>query len=245
MKITFLGVGEASDEENYNISVLIESKINLLIDCGFTVPFQLWKYNNKPNFLDAIYISHFHADHGFGLPALFLEMNEKRKKQLTIIGQRGIKKYVYSLCELAYPGFLQDYLKKIKFVEIKNRFTFKNLKLETVKSAHTKSNYSLKISEGKKSVFYGGDGGPTKKAKKLLENCNLIIQECYDITRPVSGHFSLKEIIDYYKDIKFKKLALVHFNKIVRRKRKNEILAMIKKSKLKLFMPKQMHQIKI
>ncbi|MEF9476067.1 MAG: hypothetical protein L0958_05190 [Candidatus Mariimomonas ferrooxydans] len=63
MEIVFLGVGEAFDETVPNNSHVVLSDTTILLDCGYSVPAQLWKYNANPSFLDAIYISHRHADH--------------------------------------------------------------------------------------------------------------------------------------------------------------------------------------
>ncbi|MCX6722879.1 MAG: MBL fold metallo-hydrolase [Candidatus Staskawiczbacteria bacterium] len=93
MKIIFLGVGEAFDENLPNNSqLIITDKTKLLLDCGFTVPPQLWKYNPDYNFLDAIYISHQHADHYFGLPAILLRMWEGgREKDLLLFVPKNSK----------------------------------------------------------------------------------------------------------------------------------------------------------
>ena len=117
MKIVFLGVGEAFDENFPNNSHLLSSeKTNLLVDCGYTVPPQLWKFNPDPNFLDAIYISHQHADHFFGLPAVLMRMWEDgRKRDLTIIGQKGLQDFM----DYAYKGFLEKFKYKINLVESK------------------------------------------------------------------------------------------------------------------------------
>ncbi len=56
MKVIFLGVGEACDERVPNNSHLILSDTKLLLDCGYSAPPQLWKYNPDASFLDAIYI---------------------------------------------------------------------------------------------------------------------------------------------------------------------------------------------
>jgi len=247
MKLTFLGTGESCDEKNYNVSALIESKINLLLDCGFSVPHQLLRYNDNPNFLDAVYITHFHADHCFGLPLLLLYMAEqKRKKPLTIIGQRGVEKKVKKITELAYGTFKDLKLVKfIKFLEIKDKFTFKGLGFQTAKTIHPRPNYSVKISDKKNSIFYGGDGAPRKRTKKLVNNCNLIIQECFQADKKIDGHFSLKEVIDYYKDIDFGKLALVHINREVRRKQMLKIKNMIKSSGLNIILPKPMQSFRL
>lgn len=246
MKITFLGTGESSDQNNLNISVLVESKINILLDCGFSVPFQLWRYNENPEFLDAIYITHFHADHAFGLPLLLIDMKDrKRKKPFTIIGQKGIKSYVYIICKLAYLNFVGDMEKRkiIRFLEIKDKFNFRGLRFETAKTRHPRPNYSVKITDKGKSIFYSGDGATLKKTKKILKNCDLIVQECFTVNEKKEGHFSLIEILDYFKDINYGKLALVHINKKVRKEQKNKILKMIKGKNI--FMPKPMQSLRL
>ena len=76
MKVVFIGVGEAGDENYPNNSSIILSDTKLLLDCGFAVPQQLWRYNADQDLVDAIYISHMHADHYFGIPVLLIRMLE-------------------------------------------------------------------------------------------------------------------------------------------------------------------------
>jgi len=89
MNIKFLGVGEAFDERYPNNShVLVANNTNLLVDCGYSVPQQWWKLGKDANFLDAIYISHKHADHFFGLLVLLMRIwEEGRTKPLAVICQ--------------------------------------------------------------------------------------------------------------------------------------------------------------
>ena len=82
--VTFLGVGEACDERLPNTSVLIQPQNketgSLLLDCGFTVPASFFAYNQDPEDLSAIWISHFHGDHFFGLPLLLLRLYEEGRR---------------------------------------------------------------------------------------------------------------------------------------------------------------------
>ncbi len=75
VKIKFIGVGEAFDEDLPNTSILVRARderneSSILLDCGFTAPPSFWKIAKDPDDLDAIWISHFHGDHFFVLPAL-------------------------------------------------------------------------------------------------------------------------------------------------------------------------------
>ncbi|HQK64027.1 MAG TPA: MBL fold metallo-hydrolase, partial [Candidatus Staskawiczbacteria bacterium] len=119
MKIVFLGVGEAFDEaQPNNSSIITAGKTRLMLDCGFTAPSQLWKYDADPNLLDGVNISHQHADHFFGLPALLLRMWEgKRTRPFTIICQKELKDSFDQFMELAYKGFKAKFSYPIELIE--------------------------------------------------------------------------------------------------------------------------------
>jgi ribonuclease Z len=120
MKITFLGTGEAFDEEFLNNSSLVQSeKTNFLLDCGLSTPFQLWKYNGDQNLLDAVFISHCHADHYFGFPSLINRMREEgRKKDLTVFSQKGNSEIIKKIIDLGYKNLLSRVGFKINFVDL-------------------------------------------------------------------------------------------------------------------------------
>ena len=53
MKVTFLGVGEAFDDDNTNTCMLIEAAgRRMLVDCGATAPPSIWKQSERPDYLD-------------------------------------------------------------------------------------------------------------------------------------------------------------------------------------------------
>ena len=106
MKVVFLGVGEAFDERYPNHSHLVLSaKTALMLDCGDSAVRQLWKYTKDHSLVNALYITHRHSDHLFGIPALLGRMLEEgRKKNLTIICSEQLKSDVERLTEHAYFG---------------------------------------------------------------------------------------------------------------------------------------------
>ena len=77
MKITFLGVGSAFTTRDYyqsNMLVRAENGAGLLLDCGSDIRFMLAEAGldaaGPGSALDAVYISHCHADHIGGLEFL-------------------------------------------------------------------------------------------------------------------------------------------------------------------------------
>ena len=82
MKIIFLGVGEACDERYLNTSLLIYSnKKTILLDCGFTITHQFFKYEKDEDALDIVWISHFHGDHF--LEFLFCSSDSGNREEIS------------------------------------------------------------------------------------------------------------------------------------------------------------------
>ncbi len=251
MKVIFLGVGEAFDENYPNNSQLILSeKTNLLLDCGYLIPAQLWKYSPDKDFLDAIYISHCHADHYFGLPALLVRMwEEKRKKPLTIISQKGNKKTILEMLELAYQGFsTSDKLGfDLNFIEVEKfkETKFNELFLDFAPTTHSLSNLAIKVSDGKNSVCYSGDGMFNQETEKLYENSGLVIQETYLLDEEKIGHATVMQLIEMAKRRNIKNIALTHLNRNFRKQEINKIRDLILKESaesLKILLPEPLDE---
>src|SRR5512142_432107 len=86
-------------------SVLYEGEQAWLIDCGPAIANVAYRALGDANALDAIWISHQHADHCFGLPTLLLMLRlARRSKALTIFGGPGLASIVRDVLELGYPG---------------------------------------------------------------------------------------------------------------------------------------------
>jgi ribonuclease BN (tRNA processing enzyme) len=71
MKITFLGSGSAFSTENFQSNMLIESNgERMLFDCGGDIRWSLKEKGLSLSDIDAVYVSHLHADHTGGLEGL-------------------------------------------------------------------------------------------------------------------------------------------------------------------------------
>lgn len=70
----------------------------LMIDCGEGTQTAMRKAGMRFKKVEALLITHFHADHISGLPGLLLTLgNEEREEPLHIYGPAGLKKVVSSL----------------------------------------------------------------------------------------------------------------------------------------------------
>lgn len=226
MKIDFCGVGEAFDEQHTNTSILVTLPQpplrQILLDCGFSAPSPFWRISPDPMALDAIWISHFHGDHFLGIPQLMLRMFENnRKKPLTVIGQKGVRKLVLNAMELAYPGFLSKMAFTIEAIEVDAGQSFETAGFNgsVAPSVHSKPCLALRLDNDNNSVFYSGDGRPSEDSRQLAKGCDLIIQEAFTVDKTLHGHATITEAIAMAKEADARYLALVHVNRDVRREK--------------------------
>ena len=245
MKIIFLGVGEAFDETIPNNSHLILSDTNLLLDCGYSIPPQLWKYNADPSFIDAIYISHRHADHYFGIPPLLVRMmEEKRTKTLTLICQKGLKTLIEQLIDHGYKGVAKKLGFELNFIEVQEGqvISLNELELSFAATIHSVSNLAIKIRSRKNTVCFSGDGMFTEKTGKLYQNADLVIHEAFTLDMKIKGHACMTDLIEMAKKNNIKCMAFTHIYREVRKKQMEMIRKKIASEKIKIIIPKPLEE---
>jgi len=217
----FLGVGEAFDEKLPNTSILIHcgagsSLVTLLLDCGFTAPPQFWREEPEVDTLDGIWISHFHGDHSFGLPALLVRFQEERRtKVLTILGQKGIDSFALKSLDLAYPGFYKKIEFPIRFLEVEPEKDVEvfGLHFQSAANIHSQRDLALRIDAHEKSIYYSGDGKPTPDSMTLAMGSKLIIHEAFHMETELPGHGTITGSIEMAKRCEASNLALVHIQR--------------------------------
>ncbi len=247
MKITFIGVGEACDSlfPNTSILLLVDNESNhhreILLDCGFTTPHLYFNECSDPEQLDALWISHFHGDHFFGIPLLVIRFWEMgRRKPLLILGQQGIEDIFRQILDLAYPGFAKKLHFPLEFVEIEPGIPFARfgLRWRTAESAHSQRNLALRIDDREKSLFYSGDGRPTPATLELATGCNLVIHEAFRQDDETPGHGSIRSCLEFAERAGTPNLALVHIQRDERQKLKKNMTALLNQEKgINVFLP--------
>ncbi len=235
MQVVFVGVGEACDERLPNTSILVrarngEGERSVLLDCGFTAAHGYWGHASGPDDLDALWISHFHGDHFFGIPALLLRSWEGgRKKPLSIVGQTGVEALVRAAMDLAYPNFLQKLRFELSFVEVEPErpASTAGFLWRFAENAHGKRDLALRLEDGTSALFYSGDGGSTPSSLELARGCGLAVHEAFYLDEAGEGHSSVKSAIEFAGRACVGRLAVVHLQRDIRRGRLSEILDLL------------------
>jgi ribonuclease BN (tRNA processing enzyme) len=246
MKVTFIGVGEAFDEllpnnSQHLVAETGEGRVRGLIDCGFNVPFAYWRTLPDPEKLDFVYLTHFHGDHCFGLPALLLKLRDVgRTKTLHIVGRHGVEAKARLLMQESYSSLFStlDYTLEYHVLTPDKPLSLMGCALTCAKSGHPEENYALRVLAGGKSLFSSGDGHPTEETEKLAQGCDLAVQEAYAMESATEGHGTVQSGIEFGRRAGVKRLALAHVRADVRRSRKDDILkACADASDVRAFLP--------
>ena len=238
MHVHFLGVGEACDPERFNTSLLVVSGSKnhyILLDCGFTTPHRYFADCSDANQLDALWISHFHGDHFFGIPLLLLRFWEMgRTKPLLMVGLPGLKERVEKIVALAYPAFLEKLQYALQYREIEDGGSVQaaGFLWQMAAMEHSQPCLALKVSAGGKSLFYSGDGRPTLGSANLAKGCTLMVHEAYRIVGETANHGSLAGCLALARQAGCEKLAIVHVAYHERDRKKVEIQRFLRESGL-------------
>jgi len=99
LSVAFLGTGGAVPSARRNTAGVLIARggERLLFDCGEGTQRQMQRSLGLVQ-VDAIYFTHFHADHFLGLPGLLKTYDlTERERPLTIYGPRGLRDLIASL----------------------------------------------------------------------------------------------------------------------------------------------------
>jgi ribonuclease Z len=239
LKVVHLGTGDAF---NYipNNSHLIEGQTKILLDCGYNAVAELFKYNGNPEFLDAVFISHLHADHYFGISPLVTRFkDDNRSKKLTIICMKGNASRIRALMNMGYNGTLDKLTYELEFVEVESGDTmeFNEYKLSFAETIHPEANLAIRMEVDGKVICYSGDGKHTKESVNLYEDADLLIHEAFVVDGIKAGHTSIDEVLKLAKMVNAKKTALTHIRRKEVFSRSQDIINKCEEAKVNYLIP--------
>jgi len=232
--IKFLGSGSAfvNAYENYQSNIIIEQSYDnkqhrLLYDCGTTIKSALLDANLNSLDIDAVYISHLHADHSGGIEYLafstYFQPPELKKKPFLY----AHKKIIKNGWNKSWRGGLEyingkkvnlsNYFNKISHSSIKgkNSFTIYDIIFQPIQTKHIKDNekylpsYGLSFDINNKHVFISGD--TTILDNDIYEQYDLIFHDCEFAEYPNSVHTQFHELNKLDDNIK-NKMWLYHYD---------------------------------
>jgi ribonuclease BN (tRNA processing enzyme) len=222
MRLKVLGSGDAfGSGGRFNTCFLVDrGEASFLIDCGASAMIAMRKFGVDPNAIEAIVLSHLHADHFGGLPSFILDgqLVSRRTRRLTIAGPQGLRARLDGLMEAHFPGSSKVERKfEIELIELLPGAATPILPDVTatgytvVHPSGTPS-LALRMSCDGKVLAYTGD---TEWVDALIEagrDAALLIAECYTFDRKVRFHLDYATLADKLPLIGAKRVVLTHMS---------------------------------
>ncbi len=228
MNIRFLGVGAASSTaEYYQSNLLISSRRGrrLLLDCGGDIRFSLAECAIPPQSIEAVYISHLHADHIGGLEWLaFLNRfgSEPRRPQLYCEAGHMERLWQHALragleCVDAETLSLGDYF-DCRLLWLGEPFDWDGIGAEMVKMPHVIAgraehpSYGLILREREgPGVFITTDARyNTEILLPIAERVEIIFHDCETCDQVTGVHAHYRELLQLPDRVRAK-IWLYHY----------------------------------
>ena len=127
-------------------------------------------------------------------------------------------------------------------VESGQTVEFNDLILSFAPTVHSIENLAIKVSNGKNSYCYSGDGQFIEETVALYKNCDLVIQETYLYDERKIGHACITDSIKMAEENNVKCLALTHLQRDFRKNDLPKIKDKIKSGKVEIIIPESLDE---
>jgi len=212
-----IGTGSAFSKRYYNTNALVYTEdMTLMIDCGVTAPMALHQLNKPLSEIDAILITHIHADHVGGLEEFAFRMKFQYDRKPVLYIAETLVQPIWD--HTLRGGLVQQEWQRLEdFFEVRpltpgvRTQLAPTLAIELIDTPHIpgKTSYSLYLND---HFFYSADMrfNPDLLDKLLQERgCNVIFHDC-QLQSPGLVHASLEELLTLPDEVQ-ERIWLVHY----------------------------------
>lgn len=134
--------------------------------------------------LDAVLLSHLHSDHICDVLPLSYAL-EASNRTLPVYMPDFACPQKDAIC--AQKGLL------IRFIENGSTFTVGSLTVECTQMVHPYPSYAMRVSDGKRTLFYSGDTSLCSRLPRAAEGSDLLLLDCGKREGTNAPHLSLSE----------------------------------------------------
>jgi ribonuclease BN (tRNA processing enzyme) len=204
-EVVFIGTSDAFGSGGRRQSaILVRAEHGAyLLDCGMTTGTGLCDLGIERDEIDAIIVSHFHADHFGGIPSFLLGAlyEDERTHPLRIAGPPGIRDWVYNLAGAMGYGIEERQLPfELSFEELpvgepREIGPVRVHGFETRHQPHTYP-HGIITETGSHRIAYSGDTGWFEELPRMVAGSDLFISECTNHTDTFQYHLSHEVLVE-------------------------------------------------
>ena len=230
MDIKFIGTGSAFTHKNWNTNLIIEKNgKNLLLDAGADVRHSMREAGLTYKDIEAVYISHTHADHAGGIEFLgfstFFDPACKDKK-IKLYGNGELLRKGWDNCwkggmESVQGALLSlDSFFDVNMIRPNGVFTWENIDFQIVQSIHVLNGYAIvpcyglmiRDQDSGKTIYWTSDVQfCPHQILDFYKQADVIIQDCETLPFRSGVHANYMDLITLSPEIK-EKMILVHYS---------------------------------
>jgi ribonuclease Z len=217
LRMTLLGVGTAvPDQDRENTHMVWEAPDGLLlVDAGGSTYQRLLRAGLDPLALRGVFLTHSHADHINGLPALLFQLSlMSYRATLPIYGNAP----TLALARRVVEAFeLESHQAAVEWIEVAGGqevpIANPHYRLYTATTTHPRPCLALRFEDTSsgRALTYSADTGPCQEVQDLARASAVLIHEA-TTPQPFEGHTTPREAGQIAARAGAKRLALVHFS---------------------------------
>jgi ribonuclease BN (tRNA processing enzyme) len=219
VRVRFVGTSDAFGAGGRRqAGIFVETATGgLLLDCAPTTGTGLAALGIARDAIDAVAISHFHADHFAGIPQLVLAAiyEDERRHPLLIAGPPGIRARVFELADaVGYPLDERPMPFELRFAELGTGHAAEigPARVTAFETLHDPAScpHGLSVEAGGRRLVYSGDTGWFDGLAAQARGADLFVCECTFYENPLQGHLSYRVFDAQRAAIACERLVLTH-----------------------------------
>jgi ribonuclease BN (tRNA processing enzyme) len=217
IRLTVLGCGDAfgSGGRLQTCFHVRAPGLSFLIDCGATAAIGLRRSGLDTRDVEAVFLTHYHADHFAGLPFLLIEARiSGRTAPLTVAGPPGLRDRLEAATHSLFPGSRLELPFELRLIEYDaarpaSVGPAEVSALPVIHAPETRP-HALRIEVAGRVIAFSGDTEWTPALLDVARGADLFLCECSSLHAPVPTHLDHATLQVHRSALECRRLVLTH-----------------------------------